>query len=149
MILTLGIYVTYKTIIIDPTLQAMILKQRRFTRRLFSSQPPAYKDRLNIMGLLSLSVRRKAADLILTIKLLHNLVDFDPQSVGVCSSTANTRSRGANLQVNRTTSHRVADLFSHRIAGLWNSLPLDAKHAPTLLVFKKRLWTYFDTDTKF
>ena len=123
--------------------------QRRFLRELFGSQPPAYEDRLNILGLASLTLRHKAADLVLTFKLLHNLIDFDPQSVGVCSSTANTRSRVMNLSVSRATTLRVSGTFSHRIIGLWNSLPLDVKHAPTLPVFKKRLWTYFGPDTKF
>ena len=123
--------------------------QRRFTRKLIDSQPPSYKDKLSILGLPSLSVRRKAADIVLTFKLLHNVIDFDPRSVGVCSSTANTGSRGVNLKVYRATSHRVAGTFSRRIAGLWNSLSLDVKHAPTLPVFKKRLWTYYGTETKF
>ena len=38
--------------------------QRRFTRKLFGSQPPIYEDRLNTLGLPSLSVPRKAADLV-------------------------------------------------------------------------------------
>ena len=124
--------------------------QQHFMRRLFGNQPPAYEDRLNILGLQSLSVRRKVTDFVLTFQLLHILVDFDPQSVGVSSFTANTRSRGVNLKVNRATSHRVAGTFSHCIAGLWNSLSLNVKHASTTLpVLKKRLWTYFGTDTKF
>ena len=52
--------------------------QRRFMRKLFGSQLPVYEARLNILGLPSLSMRRKAADLVLTFKLLHNLIDFDP-----------------------------------------------------------------------
>ena len=94
-------------------------------------------------------MRRKAADLVLTFKLLDNLVDFDPQSFDVCSSTANTRSRGVNLKVNRTKSYRIAGTSSYRIDGFWNSLPLEVKHAPTLPVYKKRWWTYFGIDAKF
>ena len=56
--------------------------QRRFTRRLFGRNTPNNDDRLKLLKIPSLVIRKNTADMIFIFKLLHNPIDIDPESIG-------------------------------------------------------------------
>ena len=56
--------------------------QRRFARRLFGRNTPNNDDRLKLLKIPSLVLRKNTADMIFIFKLLHNPIDIDPESIG-------------------------------------------------------------------
>ena len=116
--------------------------QRRFTRRMFGRNPPAYEERLCTLGMPTLQLRRRALDYIFTYKLLHSLVDVDAKAIGLQMLSLNTRGNGVNLCVRHAKSNCIKRSFSYRIPKDWNELPIDIKSAKSLAVFKNKLWFY-------
>ena len=51
--------------------------QRRFTKRLYGLSNFSYSDRLTMLGLKSLQLRRLHQDLIYAYKIIFHLVDLD------------------------------------------------------------------------
>ena len=112
--------------------------QRRFTKRLPGVSHLGYLERLRILGLDSLEVRRIHHDLILLFKIINNLIDI-PFS---CMFSYNLNpTRGHCLKLN-TPSFRLncrKNFFSVRICKLWNNLPERIVIINSLKVFKQEI----------
>ena len=75
--------------------------QRAFTKRIPGQQAKSYGDRLTALGLESLELRRLRLDLLLTYKILFNLVDIDRASLFVLRTETITRGQWTQLQAVR------------------------------------------------
>ena len=85
----------YATSIWNPTELGLCVKIERdkedyFTQYLFRRERPSYAERLQILNAPTLKVRRDAADIITTCKILHDYIDIEPSSVGIMTSTLPT-----------------------------------------------------------
>ena len=101
------------------------LVQKRFTKKTEILRDLTYGQRLNHLSLLSLESQRYMMDLIVTYRLIHDLLDISLSDVVLRICTNNTRGDGLRLQQQHTTLVTTAALFQYRAAKLWNSLPLD------------------------
>ena len=114
--------------------------QRFFTRRLPSLKLYSYSERLKILKLEPLELRRLKADLTMYYKILNGLVDLDAAKFFVLDRNVhNTRTNGVKLvkPVSRSSHH--SNVFSHRCINCWNALPPDIVSASSLPSFKYRL----------
>ena len=75
--------------------------QRHFTKRLHGLNNLIYGDRLNIVGLKSVELRRIHADLIILYKLLYKNIECIVCNVLNFSSVLNTRGHAYKLVKNR------------------------------------------------
>ena len=114
--------------------------QRRFTHRLFGWSAPNYEDLLALLGVPSLCMRRKNADIAFTYKLLHNLVDINSEPLGIRLCDGSTRSIGVNLALRRASTKLMRNTFYYIVQRLWNKLPHLAKYAPSLATFKSKIF---------
>ena len=116
--------------------------QRRFTRRLFGHQAPSYEERLSLLGVPSLEMRRHVTDLIFIFKAIRNLMDMDANLCGIQLLSSSTRVNGINLCVRGASANYIAKSLCYRAAKVWNDLPADLKTAKSLQVFKNKLQTH-------
>jgi hypothetical protein len=135
--------VEYSTQVWSPYLIKDILKiesiQRRFTKRLRGLSDLSYKERLTVLGLDTLELRRLRSDLIFTYKIIFGLVDLkvsDFFTLRGCSST-----RGHPYKIIPALSRVDArkHFFSLRIVGPWNSLPAHLINFSSLGAFRRSL----------
>jgi hypothetical protein len=112
--------------------------QRYFTKRIPGLWHISYSVRLKSLGLMSLEARRSANDLVLLYKILNNDIDSSLLNSFVI---AERRTRGHDLRI--VTCRFSKDImkyhFVNRVIKLWNGLPSDVVHAPTVASFRKRL----------
>jgi hypothetical protein len=118
--------------------------QRSFTRRLPGLTNLSYANRLNLLHLPPLELRRLRADCVLVYKILHgnfyslrtNLFTLRSEVV-----TANVITRGHNMRlfVNQSDCNVVKYSFFHRTSVIWNSLPSNVVNAPNCTLFNARL----------
>jgi hypothetical protein len=113
--------------------------QRRFTKSIRGLHELSYTDRLRTLGTLTLQHRRLYADMITVFKTLHGLTNCSPQSIGLSTSTSNTRGGGVRLCQRRAVSKIHSSLFCCRVPTVWNKLPLDITNCQSLPQFKLRL----------
>jgi hypothetical protein len=125
--------------------------QRRFTKRLPEFRNIPYAQRLRKLNIRSLESARLESDLVLVYKILHNLVDVTPESVGLyLSNSSRTRSAGVKLQHLLPRSSAIAAKFMFRVPPIWNSLPSDIIASKSLSIFKSKLRKWLsDIDTNF
>ena len=119
--------------------------QKRFTRRLLQRMNikyANYEDRLRILNLESLQLRRLRYDLVAVYKVLNNLVDIESsQLFEPHTSTYNFRHEHDMTLKNPPTAKRntLMKSFKHRVINAWNSLSKDTAEAESLATFKKQL----------
>lgn len=113
--------------------------QRRATRMVVGMLGLSYEDRLRSLSLQTLQTRRRRADLILTFKLLHNLVDYDYRNLLTLSATTNLRGHSLKLEKIRGRLNLRIHSFPFRIVSPWNGLPESVVSAPSITAFKNRL----------
>ena len=90
--------------------------------------------------MLSLEFARIKSDLILTFKILHNIVGI---SSGLFQSTNNTRAKGLCLQQPLTSTNVSASLFKFRIRHLWNNMPVNATMLSSMIAVHYHLVPHF------
>jgi len=83
--------------------------QRRFTKRLHGLSNTSYSDRLAVLGLRSLQLRRLHQDLIYTYKLIFGLVALDCLKFFLISPNETTRWHASKLFVR----HSRVDVRKH------------------------------------
>ena len=101
-----------------------------------------YEDRLRILNLESLQLRRLRYDLVAVYKVLNNLVDIESsQLFEPHTSTYNFRHEHDMTLKNPPTAKRntLMKSFKHRVINAWNSLSKDTAEAESLATFKKQL----------
>ncbi len=115
--------------------------QRTFTRRVCRNDTLSYAQRLQLLKLDSLELRRLIADQILVFKLLNKKLDVDWQQFFILKSDTVRVNRGHDMQIYkpRIKSKIEASFFSHRVIDIWNSLPQEVIHSPTVASFRYKL----------
>ena len=97
----------------------------------------SYKDRLTVLGIVTLERRRLFYDLSLFYKVVHGFVDlsldFDLRN---STSSSNTRGHNFKLRKELCKSDVAKFFFSSRVCDAWNSLSI---HIVTVSVFKTRI----------
>ena len=73
--------------------------QRRFSKSIILLNSVSYDESLNFLGMETLKARRRYADLRFTYKVLHKIINIEPESVGLVRSQAPTRNHGTGLVV--------------------------------------------------
>ena len=112
--------------------------QRNFTKKIEGMSHTSYNDRLNVLGLDSLQVRRIKFDLIFCYKIIHSLIDLN------CSEFLQlvcypSRGHSYKLQKHYSSVDARKFYFSNRVVDYWNNLPEHIVSAPSLSSFKRRL----------
>ena len=102
-----------------------------------------YEDRLRILGLTTLAVRRKRGDLIECYKILSRKENLDPNQFFQRSDTTHLRVHSCELSVNRCRLQLTQNFFNQREIKDWNKLPQYVVDAPYVNSFKNRLDTHW------
>jgi hypothetical protein len=113
--------------------------QRLFTRRLPDLKGMAYAERLNVLNIPSLELRRLRADLIFCYKILHGQVAGSPENYGLTILNGSTRGHDMKLYHEHARVDARRNFFSFRISDAWNSLPYDVVHSHSVVAFKYSL----------
>jgi len=110
--------------------------QRRFTKRIPGLQNLAYSNRLKILGLERLELRRLHLDLVLVYKITHGMIDlcFDDY---FSLKESNTRGHSLTLSINRCQKDVRKYFFSNRVVHWWNFLSEVTVNASNLNTFKQ------------
>lgn len=113
--------------------------QRLFTRKLSGLEKISYQERLKILKLPSLELRRLRADLLLCFKILNGYVSGDLTSYGLVFSKTSTRGHNQKLFIDHTKVEARRHYFGNRIVKPWNSLSLEVVNATSVKIFKKSI----------
>jgi len=114
--------------------------QKYFTKHIPSLRQFSYPERLALIGLEPLEVRRLKFDLILYYKSFNNLIAL-PHNLyfSVQSNLSQTRTGGNRLIPVLCNTNTFANDFFNRCVNCYNSLPLDVINSHSLSVFKNYL----------
>ena len=112
--------------------------QRRFTKRLSKLSGKSYCERLNILHLERLDVRRLRADLILTYKILFGLTVIKANDYFTFSAYTATRGHRYKLCQTKFYTDTRKFTFNNRIVPIWNRLPMSTDFS-SLQKFKQVL----------
>jgi hypothetical protein len=149
----------YNTVIWTPHLIGDINRveniQRKFTRlacQKLNLTFSCYQDRLKLMNIETLEIRRVKFDLIYMYKILNNLVDISFQKhfkSHIASNYYNLRGHNIKLEQPPYSGSSVRDtFFCERVISLWNSLPQKMVKSTNLISFRTEL-DKFDINTIF
>jgi hypothetical protein len=112
---------------------------RKFTKRLPGYNSLSYEDRLKALNLRSLEESRIIKDLILTYKLVHNLLPANAHDFFIFATNSATRGNSLKIQHQFTNLDLRKYFFSNRVVPVWNSLPDNVVTSISLRDFKNRL----------
>ena len=112
--------------------------QRRATKLVPDVRMLSYPERLKHLGIPSLEYRRERADLVQVFKIVHDLEDFDANSLFVSCDQV-TRGHKFKFYKRRCRTSKRLNSFSQRVVNSWNSLTSDVVEAPSLNIFKSKL----------
>ena len=115
--------------------------QKHFTKRLPGLWNRNYAERLQILNLESLEVRRIKNDLIFLFQIVKNLVDMDSSELFTYNTSA-TRGHSQKINVQRSRLNCRKYWFINRTVPIWNSLPQIFVDARTSNAFKSLLNEY-------
>jgi hypothetical protein len=112
--------------------------QRYFTRRLIWPKVLPYNERLAVLELETLQLRRLKFDMYYCYKILNNLTCINKDLYFVNDNRdLNIRNYDKyRLRYNSSSSCCCSNHFFNRCVDIWNSLPLKARTASSLNVFK-------------
>jgi len=113
--------------------------QRRFTKRVPSISNLPYPERLAILGLEPLELRRLKSDLVLYFKIFHNLVHLSRSYLPSELPPTHTRSGGNRLATPSFSTLNLNNDFFERCIAYWNSLPAHVVQCSTVKSFKTSL----------
>jgi len=112
--------------------------QRRFTKRIPRLHNFCYSDRLLILNLERLELRRIHLDLVMVFKIIHGMVDLAFNDYFTYKES-NTRGHSFSLSVIRCNKDVRKFYFSSRVVKWWNFLKQQTVNANNLNTFKNRL----------
>jgi hypothetical protein len=113
--------------------------QRSLSKRLPSLSSYSYFERLAILNLESLELRRLRFDLLYYYKVLHNLTPFAPSEVyNVYTPLESSRSNAPYLMKPAKASNALLSSFFRRNVDAWNSLPSSLEHASSIADSEKK-----------
>ena len=117
--------------------------QRRATKCVRGMKHRPYRERLRLLGLTCLEIRRKRGDLIIMWKYLNGLCNINFKLPNLFKNSCVSR-RGNSLRVSPPTFKPPKTkirtyFFTERIVNMWNSLPDDIVNTGSISLFKGRL----------
>ena len=135
--------VEYASCVWSPTSVSDIKKieavQRRFTKRLKGLQTLSYKERLSVLNLESLELRRLHCDLVSAYKIIFGHLKIDCNQFFSISSERRTRGHHYRLRCNVARTETRRRFFAYRVVKPWNILPADIVDFTTVSSFKQSL----------
>ena len=111
--------------------------QRRYTKRIDGLQSMSYSERLDVLNLESLELRRLRADLITLYKLMFGLLDTNDSFF--VRRTSTTRGHPFKIMIEHCDINIRRQFLSQRIANVWNSLPASIINFDSLNSFTNSL----------
>ena len=112
--------------------------QRFFTKRLRGLKDMTYVERLECLNADSLECRRMKTDLGMYHKILHGLVDIEPDSFFQVWNGC-TRSNGLSLTKSKINCNLERYSFRNRWVNVWNLLPQYVVCSNDVISFKRNL----------
>ena len=114
--------------------------QKYFTRRVYGLKSFEYKERLFILNLESLEMRRLISDLGMYFKIVHKLIDLDFDDFFNWSpSGLVTRGHSLKLELKKWQSDIYKFSFANRCIRCWNSLPADVVNSSSVNIFMSKI----------
>ena len=113
--------------------------QRYFTRRIPALSVFSYEERLAMLNLETLEMRRLKSDLVLYYKILHGLSSIPASAFEIFNSCSVSRSKTSQLKKNIAGTQACYFSFFNRTVDCWNALPSLLTEASSLCVFRSRL----------
>ena len=113
--------------------------QRYFTRRLFSKKGFSYAERLFLLEIESLEVRRIKFDLIMCYKIVKELVDLNPNDFSLFAPNSSTRGHNFKMVKRLFRINSLFNCFANQVVNCWNSLFSDIVNAASITAFKMKL----------
>jgi len=113
--------------------------QRRFTKRLPGYSNYTYNERLALLNLPSLELRRLRLDLIWCYKILFGLISIDSADLFEVRQATATRGHPYKLFKPQCTINARSSFFTQRIINVWNDLPVNTTNFSSLNCFRNSL----------
>ena len=113
--------------------------QRRFTKRLPGLKNYSYGERLTLLGLQTLELRRLHIDLIMCYKIVFGLMDIRFNDFFCLSPSTRTRGHPYKLYKNGHSKKAKNIFFTERIVNNWNFLPADKVDFSSVTCFKRTI----------
>ena len=117
--------------------------QKLFSKRLIYLESTSYMQRLALLKLPTLEIRRLHNDIIMCYKLINKLVagTLGNHGLSLTSHCYTLRGNSLKLSTNPTKINACKFMFANRIAPVWNSLDDNTINVTTLKGFKRKLKT--------
>jgi hypothetical protein len=114
--------------------------QRNFSKRIPSLSTCPYAERLAILNLDTLELRRLRFDIIFYYKVLNHLTPFNPHSVfTIYTPPSCLRTNLPFLRRPGNSSSKILSTTFYGSIPAWNSLPINLRLSASLLSFKRNL----------
>ena len=131
----------YASPVWNPALQVNLCKrleavQRRATRRIPGLCTLTYANRLSLLNMESLELRRKVSDLVFLYKLVRR---HDGYNLFTFSSSSRTRGHRYKIMPQHVKLNVRKNFFTNRIVGEWNALPSQIVALNSIHHFKNAL----------
>ena len=111
--------------------------QRKFSKRIPSISKLDYADRIAILNLETLEMRRLRFDFVFYYKVFNNLTPFAPDSVFTTYTPPPfLRSIAPVIQKPIHASNKFLSTTFYRSIDVWNYLPVDLRQSQSLSAFK-------------
>ena len=120
-------------------IEAIERVQRRFTKRLPGFKEHSYKERLKLLQLPSLELRRLHCDLIWCYKIVFGLVSLEASTFFDLRPSSITRGHPYKIFKRHCYCTARSEFFSERVINIWNGLPLETVNFSTLPAFKRSI----------
>jgi hypothetical protein len=134
----------YNSVVWNPCLIYLIDSienvQRYFTRRIVSLSALPYFERLALLGLEPLELRRCQFDLTYYYKVFNHLTPFVPADVFlIYSPITSSRSESPYLLKPLKASNKLLHTLFYRRVDAWNALPIALRSSSSVHAFKRGL----------
>jgi len=119
-------------------IEAIECVQRRFTKRLPGLRSCTYFERLKLLSITSLELRRLYTDLIWCYKIVFGIVPLSRDELFKFSDVG-TRGHGYKLSKTYCASTVRYWFFTQRVVNVWNNLPQDIVDFTSIVSFKRTI----------
>ena len=116
--------------------------QRRLTKMIPRLRNMTYEERLKILKLFPLSIRRMRGDLIEVFKMFKGFDNVSANNYFSLDRSNRRRHHDFKIIGKRFSSNESKHFFFNRVVNVWNSLPSAVVDSNTLATFKNRLDKY-------
>ncbi|XP_065684246.1 uncharacterized protein LOC136096653 [Hydra vulgaris] len=113
--------------------------QKGFTKKILHLGNLTYDNRLHLLDLESLELRRVKHDLSICYKILHNLVLIDKSMFFLFDNKNNIQGHKYKLHKQHCRLDICKFSFSYRVVNIWNQLPFDVVNDDNINIFKRKI----------